>query len=127
MDQNVRKFNITMHDLLLVYLFESGDYLLEDDACLDLGEVAASHFLQVFEVPAVAQLHDQVEVILGALQVFETNNIGAVDFCQDVYFIFYVVEQSRGETLLLDHFHCIVHVCIVFSVASVHLPELSFT
>lgn len=82
-----------MHDLLLVDLFEAIDELLQDQACFILSE-ATLLLLQVGQVPTIAQLHYQVEVVLCPLQVYQLYHIGAFNLCEYVDFIFEIIKFS---------------------------------
>ena len=114
-----------MHHLLLVNFFESVHQLPEYYPGLKLSEPPSAQVLQVLDVARIAQFHDQIESVLGALYVVEADDILIVDFRQDVDLILEVVEQPRCQTLLLYDLHSKVLFVVIFHVAPVHSAKLS--
>ena len=92
---------------------------------LKLSKPPSAQVLQVLDVARIAQFHDQVESVLGALYVVQPDDILVVDFRQDVDLILEVVEQPRCETLLFNDLHSKVLFVVILHVAPVHRPELS--
>lgn len=115
-----------MHHLLLVYFFESTNQLSENYTSLKLSEPPSAKVFQVLDIARIAQFHDQVESILGALNVVQADDILVVDFRQYVDLILEVVEQPRCETLLFNDLHSKVLFMVILHVAPMHRAELSF-
>ena len=86
-----------MHHLLLIDLFEARHELLKDQPGLQLRESTSPKLLQVVEVSSVTEIHEQIEVVLCALNVMKTDYVRTRYFRQDVYLVLQVVEQPWSQ------------------------------
>ena len=102
-DNNVGGLDVAVNDVLLVDVVEPLQNLLDNLFAVALSQV----FLvldSVKQVLAFDVIEDDVKVLRVDVPLVDLDNIGVVQFFQDVYFGFYGLDFLLGKTFELDEF-----------------------
>ncbi len=123
MHKDVSQLQVPVHHLHVVNRFETLHDLEKDQPGFCLSEMSTL-LLQVVEVTRIAVLEDEVKIVASFYEVFETNYIRTLYFCQNCNFILKVRKQAGVQSLALDNLASEQLTGVFFEMAEVHCPEL---
>ena len=91
-NQDVGQLQVSVHDVHLRNGFEALDDLTQKVPGLLLSKSASEHSQSV-QIPSVAVLHKQIEVVHSFLDVIQPDHVWMLDLAQDAYFVLQVLLQ----------------------------------
>lgn len=121
MQEDVRGFNVSVNDVVLVEFFETFADLAEILDGFAFGEFATSLFEEFLEIAVCAILEEHVQVVRRSCRVVEFHDVRVVDLLENLDFTSQKLNEIAFccDFLQRNDFHCDL-LCMVVLQESLH-------